>query len=191
MPSVCVFCSASTDVDPAYLKVAEELGRRLAQRGDTLVYGGSTTGLMGAVAQAASSGDGRVEGIVYNAAISHEVANHDADELVVAQNRADRKGEMARRADAFVVLPGGFGTLEEAIEMINLNMIGVADKPVVFVNTLGFFNPLLSMFDRIFERRFAGASQRAAFAVASDPEAAIALIDKWTPGSLTPRWSNP
>jgi uncharacterized protein (TIGR00730 family) len=145
--SVAVFCSAADGRDPAYRAVAEELGRALAERGLGLVYGGGKAGLMGAVADAALAGGGHVVGVIPHVLVDLEVAHHGVTELHVTETMHIRKAMMAERADAFLVLPGGFGTLEEMFEVLAWQTLKLHAKPVVLLNVAGFYDRLLGFLD--------------------------------------------
>ncbi len=143
--SVCVFCGSLPGARTAYLAAARELGTQLAQRGIELVYGGGHIGLMGAVADAALGAGGRVVGIIPQHLMRPEVAHQNLTELVVVDSMHTRKHQMAERADAFVVLPGGYGTLEEMFEMITWLQLQLHAKPIGAINVSGFFDPLLAL----------------------------------------------
>jgi uncharacterized protein (TIGR00730 family) len=164
---VCVYCSSSTAIDPHHVAAAKELGRALAEAGHTLVWGGATVGLMGEVARAAREAGGRTEGIIPEHLIALEIADTAADDLVITPDMASRKAEMARRADAFVALPGGFGTLEELLEQLTLRLLAQHDKPVVLLDSGGFWQPLVAVFERLYEERFARPESRSAYVVTS------------------------
>jgi cytokinin riboside 5'-monophosphate phosphoribohydrolase len=183
-----VYCSSSASVDPAHTEAARALGRALAGRGDVLVWGGANAGTMGELARAAQAAGGRVVGVIPQSLVDVEIAYVDADELVVTTDLRDRKAEMEARADAFVVLPGGFGTLEELLEQLTLRLLGLHDKPIVLVDVHGFWQPLLALFERLYEDRFARAESRAAYAVAADVDEALALLDAHVPGELPSKW---
>ncbi len=187
--SICVFCSSIPEIDPAYLKSASELGELIAKRGDILVYGGAQHGSMGAVADSALAAGGHVIGIITDHLAQLEKAKMDLTELQIVPTLEDRKFNMVEHADAFVVLPGGFGTLEEAMLVITGAQLMIHSKPTIFVNTLGFWNPLIAMMDRMFERRFARPQQRTAYQIVEDPQAALRAIDEWDPSMLKGKWS--
>jgi len=155
--SVCVYCSSSRAIDRSYFGVAEAMGRVIAQRGWTLIWGGGKVGLMGAVAREAQAGGARVVGVIPESMTDVEVAYHEADELIVTADMRSRKQVMDERSDAFVILPGGFGTLEELSEMMVQKVLGYTDRPIVLVNCNGFYDPLLRLFDHFIEHRFARA----------------------------------
>lgn len=191
MPSrprhVCVYCSSSTAVDHAHVAVARELGAALAERGDVLVWGGATVGLMGEVSRAARAAGGRTIGVIPEALLAVEVADHAADELIVTPDMLTRKAELAARADAFVALPGGFGTLEELLEQITGRLLGFHDKPIVLADVNGFWRPLLEVFEHLYRGRFARPESRAGYAVATDAAGTMALLDAPT-SVLRSKW---
>jgi uncharacterized protein (TIGR00730 family) len=159
--------------------VTRELGSALAEAGHTLVWGGATVGLMGELARAVRAAGGRTEGIIPEGLLALEIADTSADDLVITPDMASRKAEMARRADAFVALPGGFGTLEELLEQLTLRLLHAHDKPVVLLDSGGFWQPLVAVFERLYEERFARPESRAAYVVAPDvPSAMAALHDE-------------
>ncbi len=165
---LCVYCASSDRLDPKYYAVAEELGRELVTRGWGLVYGGGKTGLMGAVARGTKAAGGRVVGVIPEFMKARELAFDEADELVTVVTMRERKLLMETRADAFVALPGGFGTLEEIMEILTLRQINVVHKPCVFLNQDGFYDDLLRFFDRMLAERFFKPSNMGLFQVATD-----------------------
>lgn len=151
---LCVYCSSSDRLDPKYFAAAAELGREMAARGWGLVYGGGKTGLMGAVARAVKAGGGRVVGVIPEFMKLRELAYDEADELLTVVTMRERKLLMETRADAFVALPGGFGTLEEIMEILTLRQLDVVKKPCVLFNQDGFYDDLLRLFQRMLADRF-------------------------------------
>ena len=186
--SVCVFSSSSDAVAPHYLEAAAALGALLAQRKLTLVYGGGKVGLMGAVARAVHANGGRVIGVIPHYLRKEEVAYEASDELIITQDLRERKAIMESRADAFVALPGGFGTLEEILEILTLKQLETHAKPVVFINTNGFFKPLLALFEQLFREQFAKADYRAHYHVASVPRDVFAHFDGYQPPPKVGKW---
>ena len=160
-------------------------GRRSATRGDVLVWGGATVGLMGEVARAARVAGGRTIGVIPEALRAIEIADHAADELVVTADMLTRKGELARRADAFVALPGGFGTLEELLEQLTGRLLGFHDKPIVLVDVGGFWQPLLELFEHLYRERFARPESRAAYTVATTVDQVFAALDAPSAGAAS------
>jgi uncharacterized protein (TIGR00730 family) len=184
---VCVYCSSSTAVDHAHVLVARELGAALAARGDVLVWGGATVGLMGEVARAAHAAGGRTVGVIPDALRAVEIADHAADELVITPDLLTRKAELARRADAFVALPGGFGTLEELLEQITGRLLGFHHKPIVLADVGGFWQPLLAVFEHLYREQFARPESRMGYAVATDVAGVFEHLDA-APGDLPVKW---
>ena len=185
--AVCVYCSSSGAVDPVHVAAARELGTALAERGDVLVWGGASVGLMGEVARAARAAGGHTVGVIPEALLAVEIADHDADELLVTADMGARKAEMARRADAFVALPGGFGTLEELLEQLTLRLLRLHDKPVVVVDVAGFWQPLHALFEHLYEARMARPESRDAYVVVPTVAEALAALDA-APAGLPAKW---
>lgn len=164
--TLCVYCGSWTGRDPQLEDFARSFGSSCAARGIELIYGGGGVGLMGTVAKAALAAGGRVVGIIPRSLMESERADWEATELVVVDSMHERKQRMFDRADGFVVLPGGFGTLDETLEMITWRQLGFHDKPIVLANHRGYWDPLLSLFDHIVATGFAGADARGLYAVA-------------------------
>lgn len=171
-PHITVFCASSNHVDSRFTKVAERMGYQLANRKITLVYGGGDVGLMGIMARAVHANGGRVVGVIPYALRSMEgVAYEVADELIMTDTMRERKAKMYERADAFVALPGGIGTLEEFMEVITLKKLGYHDLPIALVNTDGFYDRLLELFSEMIDSQFLSETEPALFEAVSEPEA--------------------
>ena len=155
MATICVFCASSDDIPRHYIDLAAEVGAEIARRGHALVTGGGSVSAMGAVARAVRAGGGHTVGVIPRALMDREIADHDADELVVCDTMRERKGEMDRRSDAFITLPGGIGTLEELLEVWTARTLGMHDKPVVICDPDDAFAPLRAQIEQLVERRFA------------------------------------
>lgn len=178
---LCVYCSSSDRLDPKYYAAAEELGRALVAQGWGLVYGGSKNGLMGAVARGTKAAGGRVVGVIPEFMKARELAFAEADELVTVVTMRERKLLMETRADGFVVLPGGFGTLEEIMEILTLRQLDVVKKPCVFLNQDGFYDPLFALFETMLREKFFKPSNMQLFGVARTvPEIFDRLVDAAT-----------
>ncbi len=167
MKLLCVYCSSSDRLDPKYTAAAEQLGHELVARGFGLVYGVGKTGLMGAVARAVKARGGRVVGVIPEFMKARELAYDEADELVTVVTMRERKLLMEARADAFVALPGGFGTLEEIMEILTLRQLDVVRKPCVFFNQDGFYDDLIRLFEKMLAEKFFKPSNMDLFRVAS------------------------
>jgi len=185
---ICVFCSSSAAVDPAFFTAASELGTLIGGGGHTLIYGGGAVGLMGAVARAVRGNGGRVVGFLPRFMNLPGVAFEDADELIITGDMRERKTRMEEEADAFVALPGGFGTLEEITEVITLRQFGFMAKPLTLVNTLGFYDPLVQLFERFYRESFAKPEFRSICAFVETPADAMSYIRDFTPPALVSKW---
>jgi uncharacterized protein (TIGR00730 family) len=152
--TICVFSASSEAIEDRYKELAAEVGAELARRGHTLVSGGGRVSCVGAVARAARAGGARTVGVIPRILVDAEVADHDADELVLTEDMRTRKAEMDRRADAFLVLPGGLGTLEELFEIWVARTLGMHDKPLVVLDPEDFYAPLRAQVDRLLAGRF-------------------------------------
>lgn len=160
LESVCVFCGSQPGLGAAYLEAARATARCLAGNGTAIVYGGGHVGLMGALADAGLAAGARVVGIIPRHLMRPEVAHQGLSELLVVDSMHARKRAMADRSDAFVALPGGFGTLDEMCEMLTWLQLGLQCKPVGVLNVDGFFDPLLAFFDRAASQGFIRAEHR-------------------------------
>jgi hypothetical protein len=171
MPKLlCVYCSSSAKLDAKYYEVGERLGREMVARGWGLIYGGGNAGLMGVVARAVKASGGHVVGVIPAFMTERELAFHESDELVVVESMRERKRIMAERADAFVTLPGGIGTLEELSEIMTERYLNLTTKPLVLVNQEGFYDDLLRFFERMVREKFKSAGLNDLFAVANTLE---------------------
>jgi cytokinin riboside 5'-monophosphate phosphoribohydrolase len=177
MKMLCVYCSSSDRLDPKYYAAGEVLGLELVKRDWGLVYGGGKTGLMGAVARAVKRSGGRVVGVIPDFMKAKELAFDEADELITVVTMRERKLLMESRADAFLALPGGWGTLEEMMEILTLRQLDVLRKPCVFFNQDGFYDDLLRFFERMINEKFNKPSNLNLFSVASSLDQVFAHIE--------------
>jgi len=187
LQSICVFCGSRPGADPAYVAAGVEMGRAIAERGLTLVYGGARVGVMGAVANAALAAGGRVVGVIPKALVSKEIAHDGLTELYLTETMHDRKNRMIELSDAFVALPGGFGTYDELFETITLAQIGLHEKPNALLDTLGFFGPLVELVRHTITQGFAAPQHEGLIVVDSDPGRLLDRIAAWTPPPLGPK----
>ena len=185
---LCVYCASSDRIDPKYAAAAAELGHEMVRRGWGLVYGGGKTGLMGAVARAVKKSGGHVVGVIPEFMKVRELAYDEADELVTVVTLRERKLLMETRADAFVALPGGFGTLEEMMEILTLRQLDVVKKPCVFFNQDGFYDDLLRLFERMLEDKFFKPSNMDLFQVAETVPEIFLQIDAAAGVQAEPKW---
>jgi uncharacterized protein (TIGR00730 family) len=177
MKSVCVFCGSTPGARPAYLAAARRIGEALAARGLRLVYGGSSIGLMGAVADAALARGGEVVGVLPEFMGSREIAHPRLTELVLVGSMHERKAQMAARADAFVALPGGFGTMDELFEVLTWSQLGLhqPQKPSAMLDVDGYYTSLVAFLDHAAAEGFLRPEHRALLLVDRDPDR---LIDR-------------
>ena len=158
--SVCVFCGARTGNNPSFQEVATDTGRMLAMAGWRLVYGAGDVGLMGAVARAAQNAGGDTFGVIPIHLLNQEVGKEDLTRFIITENMHERKKVMFMNADAFVVLPGGAGSLDEFFEVLTWRQIGLHQKPIFLLNTDGYWSPLMSLLDHVIGQGFADPSLR-------------------------------
>lgn len=174
--SICVFCGSAPGASPAYTLAAEALGAGIARRGWTLVYGGANSGLMGTVADSALAAGGEVVGILPDAVAALERGHYALTRLIRVQTLSERKARMAELSDAFAVLPGGVGTLDELFEMMVLRQLGLARHPVGLVNTGGYYSHLISFLEGAEAAGFVHSSHLADLVVEPTPEL---LLDRF------------
>lgn len=169
LKSVCVYCGAANGARPAYLAGARALGQLLAQNGISLIYGGGHVGMMGALADAALAAQGQVIGIIPQQLIDKELGHRGITELQIVGDMHERKMRMASLAEAFIALPGGWGTLEELTEMLTWSQLGFHHKPIGLLNIDGFFDPLLGFARRMEDEGFLRLAGRDLFITDTDP----------------------
>ncbi|MGH8889567.1 MAG: TIGR00730 family Rossman fold protein [Acidothermaceae bacterium] len=184
MAMICVYCASSQRIEPRYIALATEVGTELARRGHGLVSGGGTVSCMGAVACAARAGGARTVGVIPQALVDMEIADHDADELVVTHDMRERKGELDRRSDAFLALPGGIGTLEEIFDIWVARSLGMHDKPLVVLDPDGVYALLRAQIDDLVLRGFARPAARDAITWTTSVAEAFDVLESHPPLSL-------
>ena len=187
MKSLCVYCGSNSGSNPAYAEAAIALGERLARDGIRLVYGGGNIGLMGTVADAVLAAGGEVTGVIPKQLVDMEVAHLGLSELEVVGSMHERKSRMFDLADGFVALPGGFGTLEEIIEMLTWRQLGIGNKPCAILDVEGYWSPLIAMMDRMVEDRFLHPGQRADLWTGRDIDDMLAWMQAYRPAEAS-KW---
>lgn len=187
--AVTVFCGSSDAVDGRYFAAARELGEKLAMRRWRLVYGGGRVGLMGALAGAALARGGHVTGVIPKALLDLGVGDRGVSELVVTDGLRDRKAIMDERADAFVALPGGLGTLEEVLEVLTLKQLGYHRKPIAVLDLEGFFEPLWTQFQQGIDRGFIKPEFLDLWYPAPDVDALLRYLEGYVPHAYGPKWT--
>lgn len=186
MASICVYCSSSDAIADRYPPAAEDLGREIAHRGHTLIYGGGAVGLMGILARAAHEDGGHIKGVIPSKLQDREGIAYEADELIVTETMRERKRLMYQQSDAFIVLPGGFGTVEEFMEVLTLKQLGYHDRPLVLLNVDGFFDTLLTFFTELRDQRFARESVLDLADVANSAPEALNCVEGVETADRTP-----
>jgi uncharacterized protein (TIGR00730 family) len=181
MRSICVYCGSNAGNKPIYAERAQALGARIATEKLQLVYGGGNVGLMGIVADAVLAHGGEVVGVIPEQLVQWEVAHKRLTRLEVVANMHERKARMFDLADAFVALPGGFGTLDEMFEMLTWRQLGLGKKPCAFLDVDGFYAPLMGMIDHMVEERFLHAEQRHDLWHGEDIDTLFTWIHHYTP----------
>jgi cytokinin riboside 5'-monophosphate phosphoribohydrolase len=175
--NVCVYCASSKPADSGVEKEVREFARELAKRGIRLIYGGSSRGLMGALADEMLAAGGKVVGVMPKALEGREAAHRGLTELEIVATMHDREQRLFDLADAFVAFPGGFGTLEEIIEMITWKQVGIHGKPIVFANIGGYFNPLLAQLEAAIRAGYARTENRILYGVADTTRAVLTFLE--------------
>jgi uncharacterized protein (TIGR00730 family) len=176
--SLCVYCGSKPGTDPAFAEAAQTVGRWIGEHGGQLVYGGGCNGLMGIVAQAALDAGARVVGIIPQALVDKEWANHSCTELIVVETMHERKRLMAEHSNAFLALPGGIGTFEEFFEVWTWRQLGYHDKPVGLLNIAGYYDGLVQFLGTSVQQQFMGEWQMDLIQVSADTERLLpALIE--------------
>ena len=183
--SICVFCASSESVDDLFKDIALELGRELGRRGIDLVYGGASIGLMGCVARGVHEEKGKVIGVLPEFFKTKDIEYSEADELIVTKDMRERKAVMDKRSDAFIVLPGGIGTLEEAMEILSMRQLRLTDKPLVFINTQGFYEGLRATFEEMVDLKFAKPNVMDMYAMVPNPQSALEYLLSYAPRHQT------
>lgn len=186
MKRVAVFCGSSKGSNPVYVQAAGLLGRALVERGWGLVYGGGQIGLMGVLADAVLAAGGEVIGVIPEALALKEVAHDGLTDLRVVTSMHERKAMMAELSDAFIAMPGGFGTFEEFCEIVTWAQLGMHVKPCGLLNVNGFFDPLLALFDRGVTEGFIRPQHRALVLEDADPVQLLNCIVEWNPAEVEP-----
>jgi uncharacterized protein (TIGR00730 family) len=176
MRYICVYCGSKAGTDPHYLKVASRMGQLLAEQGYGLVYGGGHVGLMGIIAEAVLAAGGRVIGVIPEAMVGRELAYKQVTQLEIVPSMHERKARMASLADAFIAMPGGYGTLEELFEIITWAQLGIHAKPIGILNVSGYFDALAAMIEHAVREGFIQADHRYFWILRSDPEALLEAL---------------
>ena len=185
--SVAVYCGSNLGTDPAYAAAAASLGQTMAARDIRLVYGGGQVGLMGVVADAVTENGGQVLGVITEALVAKEISHHGLASLRVVGTMHERKAAMADAADAFIMLPGGFGTFDEFFEVLSWTQLGIHAKPCGILDTAGFFAPLRALIDGAVTAGFVHPAHRDMVIADDDPGRLLDRLAAWTPVTVS-KW---
>ncbi|MCL4800542.1 MAG: TIGR00730 family Rossman fold protein [Burkholderiales bacterium] len=184
MKTACVFCGSNAGSRPVYAEAARAMGEALVARGVTLVYGGGRVGLMGEIARATLAAGGRVVGVIPRALLRKELVYDDLTELHVVESMHERKALMAERADAFVAMPGGYGTFEEFCEVLTWSQLGFHHKAVALLNVAGYFDGLLALFDHAVAEGFVRPAHRGLVLADDDPGRLLDRLARYRPPAV-------
>jgi uncharacterized protein (TIGR00730 family) len=187
MKRICVFCGSSPGVRPQYLQAARETGLAIVERGLGLVYGGSNVGLMAEIADTVLDAGGEAIGVMPEALMAKELAHPRLTRLHIVKSMHERKTMMSELADAFVALPGGYGTFEEFCEIITWAQLGIHQKPCGLLNVCGYFNGLLALFDHAVQEQFLRPQNRGIVLDAADPATLLNMFESYQPVQV-PKW---
>jgi hypothetical protein len=187
LSSVAVYCGSNSGTDPAYARAAASLGQTLADRGIRLVYGGGRVGLMGVVADAVTENGGQAYGVITEALRAKEIAHESLTSLQVVGTMHERKAAMADAANAFIMLPGGFGTFDEFFEVLTWTQLGIHAKPCGILDTAGFFAPLRALLDGAVTAGFVHSAHRDMVIMDDDPARLLDRLAAWTPVTVS-KW---
>jgi hypothetical protein len=186
--NICVFCASSNAISDIYFEDAALLGRLLGENGHALINGGANVGLMEAVTIAAKNAGARTLGIIPERMQEKNLVSNHSHEVEITEGMMERKARMREVSDAFIALPGGFGTLEEILEVITLKQLDYHRKPIVFINTGHFFDALFRQFEFSFEEKFSKPAYSSLYFIAENPDEAIRYIENYQPGEVITKW---
>src|SRR5215475_12625623 len=181
MKRICVFCGSSSGSRPEFRVCAEELGTELIRRKIGLIYGGGNVGLMGAIADSVLESGGEAIGVIPEHLMAREIGHKRLTKLHIVRSMHERKALMADLSDAFIALPGGFGTLEEFFEVLTWSQLGLHAKPCGIMNVLNYYTPLLEMLDHAVEERFLKPQNRALVLARNTPAELLEALEEWRP----------
>ena len=188
MKRICVFCGSSPGARPAYLQAAQRIGELLAERKIGMVFGGGCVGLMGAAADAALANGGEVIGVIPDSLMRREIGHRGVTKLHVVKSMHQRKALMADLSDAFIALPGGYGTLEEFAEVVTWSQLGIQVKPCGLLNIEGYWDGLLKFLDHAVDEQFVRPENSQLILVATTPESMLERLLDWTPPAHVEKW---
>lgn len=185
---MCVYCSSSNNLPEKFYVVSKELGEKLAQKGFDMVYGGTTVGMMGVIANNALQNGAEVIGVIPERIASFGLKHPELAKVIVTKDMRERKATMEKYADVFVAMPGGFGTFEEIFEILVAKQLGYHDKPVIFVNFDGYYDNMLKMFDTLYENNFAKEEMKSLYFIANTVDEIFEYVKNYAPKEFVHKW---
>lgn len=188
MKSICIFCSSSKYISESYNPVVAELAKHIVTAGFEMIWGGVDVGMMGYIARQVQENGGVVRGILPKTFLQLQLEYKNADELLITNDMSMRKNMMISQSDAFICLPGGFGTLEEILEVITLKQLGYHNKPIVFLDINGYFGKLFSFVNHMISEKFVKESQVKLYNISDNPIKALEYILNYKPHPLENKW---
>ncbi len=185
---ICVFCSSSDNIDDVYFNSAAELGKIIGKKGHNLVYGAGKIGLMGKISVAVKQNGGAITGVIPETLNKKGITSEIDNVLIVTVDMHERKKIMFEKSNAFIALPGGFGTIEELLEVLTLKQLRYHKKPVVILNICGFYNDILKQFGVFFQQKFAKKEYASLYYVAENPKDAVRYIEDYKYKAVNDKW---
>jgi uncharacterized protein (TIGR00730 family) len=185
---ICVFCGSSNGNRPEYQAAAHSLGQEFVRNQVGLVYGGGSTGLMGIVANSVLEGGGHVIGVVPRALQEREIENNQIQELYIVESMHERKAMMAEKSDAFIAMPGGFGTYEELFEILTWALLGIHRKPILLLNVMGYFNPFVQIVEHGVAEGFIRQNDPSLIRITDDPTQVVPMLQASPEQPFRAKW---
>ena len=186
--AICVYCSSSNNLPEKFYTVSKELGEKIAENNFNMVYGGTTVGMMGVIADNALKNGAEVVGVIPERIASFGLKHPELAKVVLTKDMRERKATMEKLSDVFVAMPGGFGTFEEIFEILVAKQLGYHDKPVIFVNYDGYYDNMIKMFDTLYENKFAKEEMKELYFIAKNIDEIFSYIQLYSPKEFVHKW---
>lgn len=186
--AICVYCSSSNNLPEKFYTFSKELGEKLAKNGFDMVYGGTTVGMMGVIADNALKNGAKVTGVIPERIASFGLEHPKLAKVVLTKDMRERKAVMEKLSDIFVAMPGGFGTFEEIFEILVAKQLGYHYKPVIFVNFDGYYDNMIKMFDTVYENKFAKDEMKSLYFIAKNADEVFDYVKTYTPKEFVYKW---
>ena len=186
--NICVYCSSSNYLDEKFYIVSQELGEKIALNGYNMVYGGTTVGMMGVVANNALKNGSEVIGVIPERIADFGLKHPELAKVIVTKDMRERKATMEKYADVFISMPGGFGTFEEVFEILVAKQLGYHDKPIIFLNFDGYYDNMIKMFDTVYENKFAKEEMKNLYFIANTVDEIFEYVKTYQPKEFVHKW---